>query len=284
MLKLAKPFSLAARTVVLLPDEYAAKPRISNSILLEPASVQRPACWVRQDALEDTRRRCPEAAVYGFWQVLLANRLVSTTEPLHVFPLQEEGAGLYLFCDGGKVVSSGRYVGNRLQADIPIPLESAKHVGASATDIQQLPDLSARLPAEIEAKRRSESRARVLRLGAGFTAIGVMAIAANWGLRHLAEKRAAEIAELEVHTASYQQDRLLVLASRMDPALDLPKQAATLAWLRGVVATARFMEIPETPLVAVRWNMKAARMTQIPQKIDLLMPAPDDSVGLAGGH
>lgn len=284
MLALAKPISLAARTVVLLPDEYAVKPRISNSILLEPASVQRPACWLRQDALEDARSRFPGAAVYGFWQTLLANGIASTARALHVFPLEEEGAGLYLFCDGGKVVSSGRYVGNRLQADIPVPFESARHVRPSATSIQLLPDACARLPAEIEAARRAQSRARVLRLTAGFTTIGVFAIAANWGLQQLAERRATEIAEFDVRTASYRQDRLLVLASRMDPALDLRRQAETLAWLRGVVETARLMQIPETPLAAVRWNMRAARMAQIPQKIDLLTPAPDDSVGLAGGR
>lgn len=193
---LEQPITVRGETIALLPDEIKVASQFQDSLNLAPSTSEYEFIWFREGALQSIREAHPSIPVYGVWQTLLASKLIDLKHPLHILEINAN-TGLYLVCDKGRAIDSGRWIGKKLPPDVPTQFADGKRVAVESFDQLSLPKRKALLPSDLS--KQSAIKARV---AYGFSGIAALLIAGggfsvDLYLKHRSERYQADAKRIE---------------------------------------------------------------------------------------
>lgn len=168
--------------MVIVPDLVGPVPITEQHQYVEsaPASNTCPTIHIREADIEEMRERHPGVPVYGMWHVLIHSGLVSLKRVLQVVPMNA-GDGFYIHCDLGRAEYSGIYESGFFAADTGFTLDEALELNP-ALDQLVMPDIPARLAAELRQERQLQQRQAWSTLALTLVSIVALAFAVNFAL------------------------------------------------------------------------------------------------------
>lgn len=188
-----EPLRLSDRQAILLADEVAqiSKYEAMDAVLLYPARPTAAPIWLRDAEISASRSRYPSVPLLGFWQTALFNGAVDTHLPLHVAYTSPD-SGIYLECEDGKAVRSGRFASNYIQ-DATVPLENAAVIELATVARWRISPVHARTLDELTRQRQRKERLGLFQLLAASAGVIVGAVIVNMMLSAIAQSRANDI-------------------------------------------------------------------------------------------
>jgi hypothetical protein len=210
---------------ILIEDSVASNDALDMPVLLAQGNETHPALWVDEQRVVTLRERHPGLPIYGLWQTLYHNDIV-TKDKLQIVLIGEK-SGHYLLQDEvteqtdpgavwrGQYIESGEYLGDRIANHFHLKPSTDGH--RLDFDLSELsaPPISARLMSEIVAERSASVRRMwVSRAIAAILACAIVGATHYFRVMQIA---AAEerISALQRELADVQSQAQAILASRI---------------------------------------------------------------------
>lgn len=196
---------IGGREAIIIRDFISAEPELGAD-KMSPLGDVRPGVtiWIRDSDLAriDEGFHGQKAPIYGFWQLVLTNKLVSAVPGKMYAWYSAPGAGLWLHCDEDGFAVSGQIVAGRIIGEFePEALDAAELVVLPALETLRLPPRAARKQSEIAVERLNTQRRRMILTLAACGAIGVGAMLVDESLVAQSKAQADEAVALEAQAA-----------------------------------------------------------------------------------
>ncbi len=233
-------YHIRGKDCLFLPDAIAPvlPPLGQQVVVLEEHPEGMVFC--SSEGLREVRKTCPEAQIYGYWQMLLASGFVDRDTPLQAVYFGDQDTGQYFMRDSGRRGgATGEIRGGR-----PLDVSGREILLSTARQIhpklQQL-CLPARAAQSYEDRLREKTRRRN-RLLLAFSAFLVLAVVTGYLGQAYQEREAAkrELLAREIQDLRFTKEALL-----KERIVRLPRQEQVLDRFFQVFLHWDQVEVPE---------------------------------------
>ena len=233
-------YSIRGKDCLFLPDAIAPvlPPLGQQVVVLE----ERPEGMVfcSSEGLREARKTCPEAQIYGYWQMLLASGFVDRDAPLQAVYFGDQSTGQYFMRDSGQRAGATGEIREGRPLDITgreILLSTARQIRPK---LQQL-CLPARVAQNYEDRLHEKTRRRN-RLLLAFYAFLVLAVVTGYWVQAYQER---EVEKRELLAREIQDLRTTKEALLKERIVRLPRQEQVLDRFFQVFLHWDMAEVPE---------------------------------------
>ncbi|MDO8827975.1 hypothetical protein [Methylophaga sp.] len=185
MISVNSPITIEGRSCILMRDVLggAASDKYTSQ---EQGNLK---VWYEEQSLRDTRDAHPKTPIYGFWQTLIASRLIDTSIPLqYIFTSESKDFGYYLYSHDNQL-HTGSLFQNELQR-LPgvaiqegITIADGKEITVSMEDLKlpvtPLLTHKERVAAAVTLKKKAQQQGML-----AVAMVGGLALLADTGLAH----------------------------------------------------------------------------------------------------
>ncbi|THB69337.1 MAG: hypothetical protein D6B28_11635 [Gammaproteobacteria bacterium] len=105
-----KPIKVSGKEVILIRDYLNTPPSVGDYTQVQERSAKYPAVYVLDEDIAAMRSSYPDIPIYGFWQLISANKLINEAYSLQI--AYESGkSGFYVYSDdNGQIVETGEFL------------------------------------------------------------------------------------------------------------------------------------------------------------------------------
>ncbi|MGE8065121.1 hypothetical protein [Pseudomonas sp. NPDC089569] len=252
-LQLSVPIEVDGQEIIILRDTIGSDALAATSedqifTEIEPRGVDgRPPIYIDENALYKLRESYPGITVYGLWQILFANNLVTLGLSEVVILQTDPGSGQYLrmtpqsdWSDPANILKSSEFFDNNIPDAYDDEIDKASLIKVDVSSLQ-LPSSPAFTRIELYEKQKHEHTKR------WYVAASIcIVMAAAFGVYNYAmqtvykinmseyESKKAQARDLEQRTAELLKERLLVI----------PDDSGTISRIRQLLAYDPLMRSP----------------------------------------
>ena len=105
-----KPVKISGKEVILIRDYLNTPPTVGDYTQVQERKSKSPAVYVLDEDIAAMREAYPEIPIYGFWQLISANKLINESYTLQV-AYDSEKSGFFVYLDeNGQVIETGEFL------------------------------------------------------------------------------------------------------------------------------------------------------------------------------